>query len=551
MTRDRRSDSPTGSPIDPRLHTPASSVNSLLTLLTCILHSVVAGPLDGQGEQSDDEVSTDGWEVLVNRLSLVGRSVVAVALLIGFYVLALGIAAGLLWTVYAQLFIAHRVIIKLAIICVVFAFLILWSVIPRPDRFEPPGPRLKEDDHPRLFALIREVAERTRQSMPKDVYLVADVNAFVAQRGGFMGIFSRRVMGIGLPLLSLLTVSELRAVIAHEFGHFHGGDTKVGPWIYKTRSAMARTIVSLAHSGSTIVRKPFEWYGTMFLKITHSISRAQELTADALAARVAGARNLVSGLKAVHGGAAAFDAFINHEYAPVIQAGYRPPLAQGFRSFLDGKQVKASLEKLLSKEMEDSEHDPFDTHPPLAQRIAAVEALDDGEVESDSTAAIGLLTDPHRIEAELIQSPDGKPLERLKWVNVTDRVLIPEWQKNREKVVRELGKLPLGELPRRAAKLGSLAVRLLEEDLSEVPDVAAAIGANYLASAVCATLAEAGWIVKNRIGRPIVLQNGEHRLSPFKDFASLANGKFEVTDVVQKLNRAGVADVLLSGTKSP
>jgi heat shock protein HtpX len=86
-------------------------------------------------------------------------------------------------------------------------------------------------------------------------------------------------------MLTLLNVSELSGVIAHEFGHYHGGDTKLGPWIYRTRVAIGRTIVSLAQGGSTIVRAPFEWYGTFFLKVTHSISRVQEFAADALAAR--------------------------------------------------------------------------------------------------------------------------------------------------------------------------------------------------------------------------------------------------------------------------
>ena len=54
----------------------------------------------------------------MNRASLFTRSIVAVALLIGFYVLALGIAAGLLWTVYAQVLLG-QVFIKLALVCVV------------------------------------------------------------------------------------------------------------------------------------------------------------------------------------------------------------------------------------------------------------------------------------------------------------------------------------------------------------------------------------------------------------------------------------------------
>jgi Zn-dependent protease with chaperone function len=82
-------------------------------------------------------------------------------------------------------------------------------------------------------------------------------------------------MGLGLPLLRVLTISQLRAVLAHEFGHYYGGDTKLGPWIYKTRSAIGRTLDSLrGHEGwSSLLQLPFLWYGKMFLRITHAVSR--------------------------------------------------------------------------------------------------------------------------------------------------------------------------------------------------------------------------------------------------------------------------------------
>lgn len=170
----------------------------------------------------------------------------AVALMIGFYLLALAVAAVLLCLPYAQIVYAHRLHIKLALGCVLGALAILWSVAPRIDRFAPPGPRLTPDKCPRLFAELNQVAGAVKQEMPVEVYLVHDVNAWVAQRGGVMGFGSRRVMGIGLPLARVLTVSQLRGMLAHEFGHYHSGDTKLGPWVYKTRGAIMRTVQSLA-----------------------------------------------------------------------------------------------------------------------------------------------------------------------------------------------------------------------------------------------------------------------------------------------------------------
>ena len=64
---------------------------------------------------------------------------------------------------------------------------------------------MKPDGHPGLFAEIERVAGDVQQPMPKEVYPVPDVTAFVMQRGGIMGIASRRVMGVGLALSASLT----------------------------------------------------------------------------------------------------------------------------------------------------------------------------------------------------------------------------------------------------------------------------------------------------------------------------------------------------------
>jgi hypothetical protein len=48
-------------------------------------------------------------------------------------------------------------------------------------------------------------------------------------------------LGIGLPLLSLLTVSQFPGILAHESAHFYGGDTKLAPFVYKARMSMPDT----------------------------------------------------------------------------------------------------------------------------------------------------------------------------------------------------------------------------------------------------------------------------------------------------------------------
>ena len=211
--------------------------------------------------------------------SLAGRAAMAVALMIGFYVLALAIVAGLLFLLYAMVVYANRVNLQLLLFALIGAGTILWSIIPRWDSFEAPGPRLTADKHPELFKAVSDIAQKTDQPMPAEVYLVSDMNAWVAHRGGMMGLGSRPVMGLGLPLMQLLGKSQFLAVLAHEFGHYHGGDTKLGPWIYKTRAAIGRTINNM---GDSVLQMPFNWYGNLFLRITHAISRSTRVCSRCL-----------------------------------------------------------------------------------------------------------------------------------------------------------------------------------------------------------------------------------------------------------------------------
>ena len=122
---------------------------------------------------------------------------------------------------------------------IVVGLTILSSLIPRRDKIDVPGVPIDLTSEKRLVAEIQSVASCLNEALPAEVYLIPEANAFVAQHG------RRRILGIGLPLLPALTVPEFRALLAHEFAHFYSGDTRLGPWVYKSRSAMARVYTNL------------------------------------------------------------------------------------------------------------------------------------------------------------------------------------------------------------------------------------------------------------------------------------------------------------------
>ena len=459
--------------------------------------------------------------------SLAGRAAAAVLLMVGFYLLALAIVATLVAIPLAELRYANRLHIKLVIFSAIGVYAILRGILPRPDKFEPPGPTLRREDHPRLFAMLEDVARATNQAMPTDVFLVPEVNAWVAQRGGVMGVGSHRVMGLGLPLLQTLSVDELRAVIAHEFGHYHGGDTALGPWIYKTRAAIGRTLESLAQHSSALM-KPFEWYGLGFLRITHAISRRQEYAADALAARVVGAAPLATGLRTIHGVAGAFAPYWFSEVAPVLQRGFRPPIAAGFTQFIAAAPVAPQIAAAIEEEMSSGTSDPYDTHPPLRDRVAALGPDATGAAPDPGPRAITLLDRVEEAEAQLVafvsdaKAPASLPM--ITWEDVGPRVWPAIWRDRvREDGARLAGITPaqipavVADLPAAAVGFGFAPHRQAAEQGKGLGDVMQLLG-----TALSVALLDRGWSVAAPPGASVVFSRDGESITPLDDLNRLA-----------------------------
>jgi heat shock protein HtpX len=480
--------------------------------------------------------------------SLAGRAIVALMLMAGFYLLAIGLALFLLYLPYAEVVYANRLHLKLAAFCVIGALVIVWAIIPRPDRFEPPGPTLARERQRRLFDVIEDTAEGTRQAMPAEVYLVAEVNAFVTTRGGFMGFGSRRVMGLGLPLLQTLGVSELRAVLAHEFGHYHGGDTTLGPWIYKTRAAIGRTLQGLA-GYDAFLQKPFVWYGSMFLRVSHAISRRQELTADQLAAQLYGAGPLTSALVKIRRAAMAFPAYWSTEVSPVLGAGFRPPVAAGFSHFLAADRIAAAVDEQARRP---EEADPYDTHPPLHERVAALAALPPGAA-ADPRRAIELLEDVDALEQQLLAPiVSERPLPAIGWDDVGRDVYIPSWHDVAERHAAVLSGVGAGDLLDRAPELARRLVESLpaEELEQRTPEQQAGFGRWALGATLAGALAARGWRVRALPGEPIVLEGEGGALDPFQTVDDLVLGKIDQTTWRARCAALGLAGVTLGAQRT-
>lgn len=462
----------------------------------------------------------------MQRSSMFGRALLALLLMVGFYALAatvVGICWGGAWWIVTE---SHRIPVKLVAIMAIVGAVVLWSVLPRWDRFEAPGPLLTPSEHPALFRALSDVARKTGQPMPHEVYLVGDVNAFVANRGGIMGIGSRPVMGLGLPLMQALTVPEMCAVIAHEFGHYVGGDTRIGPWIYKTRAAIVRSVQNLAQAQS-VVMYPFLWYMKVFLRVSHAVSRQQEFAADAVSARVTSAEDAGRALRKVHAIAPAYDAYWKTEVVPLLEEGHRPPVADGFGRFLGEAKIAALVGAALLDVPEENA-DPYDTHPPLSQRLDALGQRAEPPVPAPAPPAVTLLGDVAAAEAALIGSllrPEHV-VKPVSWDQVGP-VLYPRLWANAITEFPALGDLTLRRVPAALADPVAYA-RELAPGKNLAPETARKAVKYYVGTVIGRALLQAGWTVESLPGRAVTVRRGEHARS-LDDLVALAQGDGWVT----------------------
>ena len=485
----------------------------------------------------------------MNASFVIGRAALAVLLMIGFYLLALSVAFALLWIPYAEFVYAEHITPKLAIICILGGLTILWSVVPRWDRFRTPGPQLTREQHPKLFKALELVAGATRQAMPAEVYLVPDVNAWVMQRGGVMGLGGRRVMGLGLPLMRILNCSQFSAVLAHEFGHYHGGDTKIGPWIYKTRGAIGRTLNALGDR--SWLQAPFRCYAKMFLRVTHAVSRRQEFIADELAARTLGAKPLADGLCSVHRVGSAFDYYWHSECGPVLSAGFLPPLADGFDQFVRAKHISERMDQHLKVQLSDGNADPYDTHPPLRDRLAAIAHLPHGPTQEQELPAASLLEDVSALEKELLAKLAGADkaagLKQIVWDEVGACVYIPQWARLVQMNATRLKGVTPESLGSVAADLKAFGKTLVDPS-NEPPDDenAEALANAVVGAAMAMLLIRCGGQANIAPGHEVSVNFGPYSLKPFELMPTLKNDGSATDTWIAQCAEVGIAGIELA-----
>lgn len=179
-----------------------------------------------------------------------------------------------------------------------------------------------ESECPKLFQLIRDLSRTTGFRMPRHVYLTTDTDAKVFYNIGFWSIFLpvRKNLEIGLGIFNSTTVQEVKAILAHEFGHFGQRSMKVGSavsvtskvlynlictddfvdrtlsrWrdsVYGTRKILA----SLAYALTSIVRNVTVHVFVFVQRGDRKLAQLMEFAADGVACQCAGSKAFISAM---------------------------------------------------------------------------------------------------------------------------------------------------------------------------------------------------------------------------------------------------------------
>lgn len=223
-------------------------------------------------------------------------------------------------------------LIGVGIMVLIFLVKFLFAV----SKFDRSGSiEITEEEQPKLFAFIRQLTKETQTPFPKRIYLSPDVNACVFYDSSFWSMFLpvKKNLQIGLGLVNAVNLSEFKAVMAHEFGHFSQRSMKLGSFVYQVNRVIHNMLFDNKSYASFLrswasVSDTFAFFAGITARIVQGIqwilqkmyavvnksymrlSREMEFHADAVAASVCGANNCISALQRIELAASGYNIVI-------------------------------------------------------------------------------------------------------------------------------------------------------------------------------------------------------------------------------------------------
>ncbi|MBR7827960.1 M48 family metallopeptidase [Actinospica sp. MGRD01-02] len=329
----------------------------------------------------------------------------AVMLLIGFYVMGLGLIAVVVGINILMCFSRAPVTAILALPFTAAAFFLVGRAFYASLRLRPreiAGVAVPESEQPAVWSAIRTAAAAAGTAPPDCLWIDSRFNASVYEQTRWLGLRpGQRHLVVGAPMLVALSPARLDAVLAHEFGHFAHRDTHLLPIVMRGRSGLAAALRTASFFKTAnvsngrwlvtvqiLVVRLIHAYAVGFLKTTQKISRSQEYLADRISAELCGRDTAAAMLSDLPAYGAAYH-FYRARFADVGTGLGLVPMPEelfaGFGRMLDESRWQTAVEAQRPAPPV-RKPTPFDSHPPIADRVAALRALpSDGRPEDKSS----------------------------------------------------------------------------------------------------------------------------------------------------------------------
>jgi Zn-dependent protease with chaperone function len=264
--------------------------------------------------------------------------------------------------------------------------------------------RLKENQHPKLFKFIRQLCQDTKAPFPKKVFVNHECNAAVFYNTTILSLFwpVKKNLLIGLGLIDFMNLSEFKAILAHEFGHFSQKSMKLGSYIYMANRIIYDMVyqrdswdelltkwkrLDFRLSAFGYLLSFFVWIlrhilGLFYmgLNLLHaSLSRQMELQADLVAVSVTGSDAIVNALARVEFASQCIQ-FADQQVQTAADHKlftknifYHREKAAGHleridADFVDRFAVKSDSREMFFTQQDNKKLSIFDTHPTHYQR---------------------------------------------------------------------------------------------------------------------------------------------------------------------------------------
>lgn len=277
------------------------------------------------------------------------------------------------------------------------------------------GKEIYRKDYPEFFAILDEVVSQVQCLKPKHVRISDECNAYAYYNNLFGYLLSgRQNLTIGLPLLYGMNITEMVAILSHEFGHFTQKTIATNS-IANLSEFICASIVKaqeeLEKKETDYYKKYSKWFARIVGDImTHEyqklapynriLSRAQEYDADHYSQIVVGTEGTISALCKLEHISKQWKDFFgimisyqqNENRAPddvlSVFSEYSTQMDQESGTYISSKIHLSELKKDAKSRL--GYAFDYDTHPSYEKRIDAILSYPSVPTDWDDSSAFSL-----------------------------------------------------------------------------------------------------------------------------------------------------------------